>query len=100
VKGEEQWEFYFDSYTRDNRLVIRNEERPTLLTPSICRLRDLTYQGLIKAKLHCTKYRINTKTEREKIKERIFPNVVIAEVPIMVGSEWCCLEKDTEKERV
>jgi DNA-directed RNA polymerase II subunit RPB2 len=94
------WEFYFESFIKDNRYALGRSDEIfySSITPAICRLRDLTYQCTIKANLHCIKYSFNSRGEKDILKSQTINNVTIAEIPIMVGSDWCNLKEISESE--
>lgn len=63
----------------------------------MCRLRDLNYESLIKIDLNYTKYRINLRRhDFEVVHEKEVPKVQVADIPVMVKSNWCKLSDADE----
>jgi DNA-directed RNA polymerase II subunit RPB2 len=69
--------------------VVENGEA-RLLYPNEARLRDLTYQSELFANIHIV-IRSSTIGQPEKIIEKVFKNVKIGAVPIMLHSKLCVL---------
>jgi DNA-directed RNA polymerase II subunit RPB2 len=65
----------------------------TYVTPSYCRMRDLTYQSNLFCKLQ-----IDTESPLTGKKRQIYDKILIAQVPVMIKSELCKIRNSGEKE--
>ena len=69
----------------------------------MCRLRDLNYETEVKLDLHYKKYKYqekNGKNEKVILLEKKIEKIPLAQIPVMVKSEWCKLHELNNKERV
>ena len=65
----------------------------TYVTPSYCRLRDLTYQSNLFCRLV-----VETNHAINGVSKKAYEKVLIAQIPVMVKSDFCSLQKATQKE--
>lgn len=65
----------------------------------VCRLRGLTYECHIKCDLEYENYSLSDSDERTLIKSGVAKEVPIAKVPVMIGSDWCCLAKANKTDK-
>ena len=68
--------------------VNGNGER-VLLTPMMCRLRNLSYLTTLKGDLLFTRQREGEGGKTEVIDEFMVPGLEIAKLPVMLGSRMC-----------
>jgi DNA-directed RNA polymerase II subunit RPB2 len=73
-----------------NKPTIVENGETRLLYPNEARLRDMTYQSEIFANIHIV-IRQETSGQNEKVFERVFNNVKIGALPIMLHSKLCVL---------
>ena len=74
--------------------IFENNGSVQPMMPNDARLRNLTYAAplYVDVKVH-TQFIDNTKADGIKqIKTRIFPNVHLGKIPVMVGSKYCLLQ--------
>jgi len=73
-----------------NKATIVENGEARLLYPNEARLRDMTYQSEVFANIHVV-IRQETQGQNEKVFERVFNNVKIGALPIMLHSKLCVL---------
>lgn len=73
-----------------NKPTIVENGETRLLYPNEARLRDMTYQSEIFANIHIV-IRQETPGQNDKVYERVFNNVKIGALPIMLHSKLCVL---------
>lgn len=73
-----------------NKPTIVEDGEARLLYPNEARLRDMTYQSELFANIHIV-IRSSTIGQPEKIIEKVFKNVKIGAIPIMLHSKLCVL---------
>lgn len=73
-----------------NKPTIVENGETRLLYPNEARLRDMTYQSEIFANIHIV-IRQETHGQNDKVFERVFNNVKIGALPIMLHSKLCVL---------
>lgn len=75
-----------------NKPTIVENGEARLLYPNEARLRDMTYQSELFANIHVV-IRSSTMGQPEKIIEKVFKNVKIGAIPIMLHSKLCVLHE-------
>lgn len=78
-----------------NKPTIVENGEARLLYPNEARLRDLTYQSELFANIHVT-IRQSSTGQNDKIIEKIFKNVKIGAIPIMLHSKLCVLHNQPQ----
>jgi DNA-directed RNA polymerase II subunit RPB2 len=74
-----------------NKPTIVENGQARLLYPNEARLRDMTYQSELFANIYVN-IRQKTVGQNEKVFERVFKNVKIGAIPIMLHSKLCVLQ--------
>jgi DNA-directed RNA polymerase II subunit RPB2 len=79
-----------------NKPTIVENGQARLLYPNEARLRDMTYQSELFANIYIV---ITQKTvgQNEKVFERVFKNVKIGSIPIMLHSKLCVLQNQPKE---
>ena len=73
--------------------IFENNGAVLPMMPNDARLRNLTYAAPLFVDINVTYVEIdNTNGGKQCIKKRLFPNVHLGKVPVMVGSEYCLLK--------
>ena len=72
--------------------IFENNGAVLPMMPNDARLRNLTYAAPLFVDIHVTYVEIdNTQGGKKAIRKRLFPNVHLGKIPVMVGSEYCLL---------
>ena len=72
--------------------IFENNGAVLPMMPNDARLRNLTYASPLFVDIHVTYIEIdNTQGGRQSIRKRLFPNVHLGKIPVMVGSTACLL---------
>jgi len=73
--------------------IFENNGAVLPMMPNDARLRNLTYASPLFVDINVTYVEIdNTNGGKQCIKKRLFPNVHLGKIPVMVGSEYCLLK--------
>ncbi len=73
--------------------IFENNGAVLPMMPNDARLRNLTYSAPLYVDINVTYIEIdNTQGGRQSVKKRLFPNVHLGKIPVMVGSKYCLLE--------
>jgi DNA-directed RNA polymerase beta subunit/intein/homing endonuclease len=76
--------------------IFENNGAILPMMPNDARLRTLTYAAPLHVDVKVTaKFIDNTQGGLEEIRTRIFPNVHLGKIPVMVGSKYCLLADQT-----
>lgn len=79
-----------------NKPTIVENGQARLLYPNEARLRDMTYQSELFANIYVN-IRQKTVGQNEKVYERVFKNVKIGAIPIMLHSKLCVLQNQPKE---
>jgi DNA-directed RNA polymerase II subunit RPB2 len=72
--------------------IFENNGAVLPMMPNDARLRNLTYSAPLYVDITVTYIEIdNTQAGKQVVKKRIFPNVHLGKIPVMVGSKYCLL---------
>lgn len=72
--------------------IFENNGAVLPMMPNDARLRNLTYAAPLFVDINVTYVEIdNTQGGRQTVRKRLFPNVHLGKIPVMVGSEFCLL---------
>jgi DNA-directed RNA polymerase II subunit RPB2 len=72
--------------------IFENNGAVLPMMPNDARLRNLTYAAPLFVDLNVTYVEIdNTQSGRQTVRKRLFPNVHLGKIPVMVGSQYCLL---------
>jgi len=72
--------------------IFENNGAILPMMPHDARLRNLTYASPLFVDVHVkTTFIDNTNGGERKVRERLFPNVHMGKIPVMVGSKYCLL---------
>ena len=72
--------------------IFENNGAVLPMMPNDARLRNLTYASPLFVDIHVTYIEIdNTQGGRQSVRKRLFPNVHLGKIPVMVGSTACLL---------
>jgi DNA-directed RNA polymerase II subunit RPB2 len=74
-----------------NKPTIVENGQPRLLYPNEARLRDMTYQSELYANIHLA-IKQSAPGQNDKIFEKVFKNIKIGAIPIMLHSKLCVLQ--------
>ena len=83
--------------------IFENNGAVLPMMPNDARLRNLTYSAPLYVDINVTFIEIdNTQGGRQSVKKRLFPNVHLGKIPVMVGSKYCLLadQKHLDPSRV
>jgi DNA-directed RNA polymerase II subunit RPB2 len=73
--------------------IFENNGAVLPMMPNDARLRNLTYAAPLFVDISVTYVEIdNTNGGKQAIRKRLFPNVHLGKIPVMVGSEYCLLK--------
>ena len=73
--------------------IFENNGAVLPMMPNDARLRNLTYAAPLFVDINVTYVEIdNTNSGKQCVKKRLFPNVHLGKIPVMVGSEYCLLK--------
>jgi DNA-directed RNA polymerase II subunit RPB2 len=72
--------------------IFENNGAVLPMMPNDARLRNLTYSAPLYIDINVTYVEIDhTQGEKQTVKKRLFPNVHLGKIPVMVGSKYCLL---------
>tara|TARA_Y100000816_G_scaffold190961_1_gene139149 strand:- start:1115 stop:5230 length:4116 start_codon:yes stop_codon:yes gene_type:complete len=94
-------EIEFLDYTLENPILTEPDGETICMTPAICRLRNLTYSGILNVNLRIKRI-IRTENsfnklpnlDNEDIKDVVMKKINFGKIPIMVQSKYCILRKN------
>jgi DNA-directed RNA polymerase beta subunit len=73
--------------------IFENNGAVLPMMPNDARLRNLTYSAPLYVDINVTYIEIdNTQAGKHTTKKRLFPNVHLGKIPVMVGSKYCLLQ--------
>ena len=73
--------------------IFENNGAVLPMMPNDARLRNLTYASPLFVDISVTYVEIdNTNGGKQAVRKRLFPNVHLGKIPVMVGSEYCLLK--------
>ena len=73
--------------------IFENNGAVLPMMPNDARLRNLTYAAPLFVDISVTYVEIdNTNGGKQAVRKRLFPNVHLGKIPVMVGSEYCLLK--------
>ena len=76
--------------------IFENNGAVLPMMPNDARLRNLTYAAPLFVDINVTYVEIdNTNGGKQIVKKRLFPNVHLGKIPVMVGSEYCLLKNQS-----
>ena len=82
----------FENVTIRKPTIFENNGSVQPMMPNDARLRNLTYAAPLFVDVRVTTTMIdNTRGGAKEIRQRVFPNVHLGKVPVMVGSDYCLL---------
>lgn len=91
-KYEYEIEMNFENISFRKPTIFENNGAVLPMMPNDARLRNLTYASPLFVDVRVkTTYIDNTKDGFRTVRERLFPNVHMGKIPIMVGSKYCLL---------
>jgi DNA-directed RNA polymerase II subunit RPB2 len=92
AKHEYQVELYFENVSLRKPTIFENNGAILPMMPNDARMRNLTYASplFVDVRIRIT-FIDNTKGGERQVKERLFPNVHLGKIPVMVGSKYCLL---------
>ena len=89
---EYQIELFFENVSLRKPTIFENNGAILPMMPNDARMRNLTYASPLFVDVRIrTTFIDNTKSGERQIKERLFPNVHLGKIPVMVGSKYCLL---------
>jgi len=92
VQREYEVMLEFENPTLRKPTIFENNGAVLPMMPNDARMRNLTYASPLFVDVRVTTTFIdNTKGGVKDVKERIFPNVHLGKIPVMVGSKFCHL---------
>lgn len=83
--------------------IFENNGAVLPMMPNDARLRNLTYSAPLYVNINVTYIEIdNTQGGKQTVRKRLFPNVHLGKIPVMVGSKYCLLadQKHLDPSRV
>ena len=92
AKHEYQVELYFENVSLRKPTIFENNGAILPMMPNDARMHNLTYASplFVDVRIRIT-FIDNTKGGERVVKERLFPNVHLGKIPVMVGSKYCLL---------
>jgi DNA-directed RNA polymerase beta subunit len=92
AKHEYEVAVSFQNVTLRKPTIFENNGAILPMMPNDARMRNLTYASPLFVDVHVKTTAIdNTKGGERQVKERLFPNVHMGKIPVMVGSKYCLL---------
>jgi len=93
VNHEYEVNLEFQNVTIRKPTIFENNGSVQPMMPNDARLRNLTYAAPLFVDVRVTTTMIdNTRGGVKEIRQRVFPNVHLGKVPVMVGSDYCLLQ--------
>jgi DNA-directed RNA polymerase II subunit RPB2 len=92
VKHEYEVAVTFQNVSLRKPTIFENNGAILPMMPNDARMRNLTYASPLFVDVHVkTTFIDNTKGGERQVRERLFPNVHMGKIPVMVGSKYCLL---------
>jgi len=92
AKHEYQVELTFENVSLRKPTIFENNGAILPMMPNDARMRNLTYASPLFVDVRIrTVFIDNTKGGERQTRERLFPNVHLGKIPVMVGSKYCLL---------
>ena len=92
AKHEYEVAISFQNVTLRKPTIFENNGAILPMMPNDARMRNLTYASPLFVDVHVKTTAIdNTKGGERQVRERLFPNVHMGKIPVMVGSKYCLL---------
>ena len=92
AKHEYQIELFFENVSLRKPTIFENNGAILPMMPNDARMRNLTYASPLFVDVRIrTTFIDNTNGGAKQVKERLFPNVHLGKIPVMVGSKYCLL---------
>jgi DNA-directed RNA polymerase II subunit RPB2 len=92
IQHEYEVNLEFQNVTIRKPTIFENNGSVQPMMPNDARLRNLTYAAPLFVDVRVTTTMIdNTRGGAKEIRQRVFPNVHLGKVPVMVGSDYCLL---------
>ena len=92
VNYEYEVEVNFENIAIRKPTIFENNGAILPMMPNDARLRNLTYASPLFVDVRVkTTFIDNTKQGERTVRERLFPNVHLGKIPVMVGSKYCLL---------
>ena len=94
AKHEYEVAITFQNVALRKPTIFENNGAILPMMPNDARLRNLTYASPLFVDVHVkTTFIDNTKGGERQVRERLFPNVHMGKIPVMVGSKYCLLHE-------
>jgi len=101
AKHEYEVAIYFENVSLRKPTIFENNGAILPMMPNDARLRNLTYAAPLFIDVRVkTTFIDNTKGGAKVMKERLFPNVHLGKIPVMVGSKYCLLHDQKHLEPI
>ena len=92
VNHEYEVQILFENISLRKPTIFENNGAILPMMPNDARLRNLTYASPLFVDVRVrTTFINNTKQGERTVRERLFPNVHLGKIPVMVGSKYCLL---------
>ena len=92
AKHEYQVDLIFENVSLRKPTIFENNGAILPMMPNDARMRNLTYASPLFVDVRVrTTFIDNTNGGAKQVKERLFPNVHLGKIPVMVGSKYCLL---------
>jgi DNA-directed RNA polymerase II subunit RPB2 len=92
AKHEYQIDLFFENVSLRKPTIFENNGAILPMMPNDARMRNLTYASPLFVDVRIrTTFIDNTNGGAKQVKERLFPNVHLGKIPVMVGSKYCLL---------
>lgn len=92
VKREYEIQVEFQNPSLRKPTIFENNGAVLPMMPNDARMRNLTYAAPLFVDVHVSTSMIdNTKGGEVTVRKRVFPNVHLGKIPVMVGSKYCLL---------
>ena len=101
AKHEYEVALRFENVSLRKPTIFENNGAILPMMPNDARMRNLTYASPLFVDVRITTTFIdNTKGGERQTKERLFPNVHLGKIPVMVGSKYCLLHDQKHLEPI
>jgi DNA-directed RNA polymerase II subunit RPB2 len=101
AKHEYEVAIYFENVSLRKPTIFENNGAILPMMPNDARLRNLTYASPLFVDVRVkTTFIDNTKGGERQTRERLFPNVHLGKIPVMVGSKYCLLHDQKHLEPI
>ena len=92
AKHEYEVALIFENVSLRKPTIFENNGAVLPMMPNDARMRNLTYASPLFVDVRVrTTFINNTKGGERQVRERLFPNVHLGKIPVMVGSKYCLL---------